>query len=178
MKASGTESKEQDTCCRSGNNAHADDVDIRPIYDEAPMTEGFKEFSTGEQVIISDNNSLELEIHDHSNEPFSSKLVPKVVTLADSYIMTRVGITIPPSHNNAEGIIPTKIELTLEQSQQGVINDILVSIEGVEELKRNVWIKGENKAALYYTLGRNWVNTYAIRFTKINSGIEDKTSWT
>ncbi|GKE17632.1 hypothetical protein Tco_1425209 [Tanacetum coccineum] len=32
--------------------------------------------------------------------------------------------------------------LTLEQSQQGVSNDVLVSIEGVEELKRNVWIKG------------------------------------
>ncbi|GJR43281.1 hypothetical protein Tco_1311384 [Tanacetum coccineum] len=30
------------------------------------------------------------------------------------------------------GIMPTKIELTLEQSQQGVSNDVLVSIEGVE----------------------------------------------
>nr|GEW81047.1 copia protein [Tanacetum cinerariifolium] len=45
----------------------------------------------------------------------------------------------------------TKIELALEQSQQGVSNDVLVSIEGVEELKRNVWIKGENEAALHYT---------------------------
>nr|GEU34629.1 hypothetical protein [Tanacetum cinerariifolium] len=34
-------------------------------------------------------------------------------------------------------IIPTKIDLTLEQSQQGVSNDVSVSIEGVEELKRN-----------------------------------------
>nr|GEU30694.1 reverse transcriptase domain-containing protein [Tanacetum cinerariifolium] len=47
-----------------------------------------------------------------------------------------------------KGRIPTKIELTLEQSQQGVSNDVLVSIEGVEELKRNLWINGENKAAL------------------------------
>ncbi|GJY68635.1 hypothetical protein Tco_0471617 [Tanacetum coccineum] len=31
------------------------------------------------------------------------------------------------------GRMPTKIELTLEQSQQGVSNDVLVSIEGVEE---------------------------------------------
>nr|GEW16708.1 retrovirus-related Pol polyprotein from transposon TNT 1-94 [Tanacetum cinerariifolium] len=54
-----------------------------------------------------------------------------------------------------KGRMPNKIELTLEQSQQGVSNDILVSIEGVEELKRNVWIKGENKAALHYTLGIN-----------------------
>ncbi|GKA05636.1 hypothetical protein Tco_0684756 [Tanacetum coccineum] len=46
------------------------------------------------------------------------------------------------------GRMPTKIELTLEQSQQGVSNDVLVSIEGVEELKRNVWIKGLKKVAL------------------------------
>ncbi|GKD83681.1 hypothetical protein Tco_1350520 [Tanacetum coccineum] len=45
------------------------------------------------------------------------------------------------------GIMPTKIEL--EQSQQGVNNDVLVSIEGDEELKRNVWIKGEKKEALH-----------------------------
>ncbi|GJU21304.1 hypothetical protein Tco_1154646 [Tanacetum coccineum] len=49
------------------------------------------------------------------------------------------------------GRMPTKIELTLEQSQQGVSNDVLVSIEGVEELKRNVWIKGEKKEALHTT---------------------------
>nr|GEV30038.1 reverse transcriptase domain-containing protein [Tanacetum cinerariifolium] len=47
-----------------------------------------------------------------------------------------------------KGRMLTKIELTLEQSQQGVSNDVLVSIKGVEELKRNIWIKGENKAAL------------------------------
>ncbi|GJR97313.1 retrovirus-related pol polyprotein from transposon TNT 1-94 [Tanacetum coccineum] len=40
-----------------------------------------------------------------------------------------------------------ELSLTLEQSQQGVSNDVLVSIEGVEELKK-VWIKGEKKEAL------------------------------
>ncbi|GKD49798.1 retrovirus-related pol polyprotein from transposon TNT 1-94 [Tanacetum coccineum] len=44
-------------------------------------------------------------------------------------------------------VVAISIELTLEQSQQGVSNDVLVSIEGVEELKRNVWIKGVNKEA-------------------------------
>ncbi|GKB12015.1 hypothetical protein Tco_0845938 [Tanacetum coccineum] len=38
-ESSGTESNEQDTSSRSGNDAHADDADIRPIYDEEPMTE-------------------------------------------------------------------------------------------------------------------------------------------
>nr|GEV44523.1 reverse transcriptase domain-containing protein [Tanacetum cinerariifolium] len=34
-----TESKEQDTSSRFRNDAHDDDVDIRPIYDEEPMAE-------------------------------------------------------------------------------------------------------------------------------------------
>ncbi|GJS03808.1 hypothetical protein Tco_0320316 [Tanacetum coccineum] len=38
-ESSGTKSKEQDTSSRSGNDAHADDADIRPIYDEEPMAE-------------------------------------------------------------------------------------------------------------------------------------------
>nr|GFD19915.1 hypothetical protein [Tanacetum cinerariifolium] len=38
-ECSRTESKEQDTSSRSGNDAHDDDVDIRPIYDEEPMAE-------------------------------------------------------------------------------------------------------------------------------------------
>nr|GEV48040.1 retrotransposon protein, putative, unclassified [Tanacetum cinerariifolium] len=39
LKRDRTESKEQDTSSRAGNNAHADDTDIRPIYDEEPMAE-------------------------------------------------------------------------------------------------------------------------------------------
>ncbi|GJX01607.1 hypothetical protein Tco_0185520 [Tanacetum coccineum] len=39
IKSNGTESKEQDTSSRSGNDSHADDADIRPISDEEPMAE-------------------------------------------------------------------------------------------------------------------------------------------
>ncbi|GKD57054.1 hypothetical protein Tco_1290441, partial [Tanacetum coccineum] len=35
-ESSGTESGKQDTSSRSGNDANADDADIRPIYDEEP----------------------------------------------------------------------------------------------------------------------------------------------
>ncbi|GJT91856.1 hypothetical protein Tco_1080701 [Tanacetum coccineum] len=42
----------------------------------------------------------------------------------------------------------TKTELTLEQTHQGVSDELLVSIEGVEEYKRKVKIKGEKKEAL------------------------------
>ncbi|GJY26749.1 hypothetical protein Tco_0401475 [Tanacetum coccineum] len=39
IESNGTESQEQDTSSRSGNDAHVDDADIRPIYDEEPMAE-------------------------------------------------------------------------------------------------------------------------------------------
>ncbi|GJS73232.1 putative zinc finger, CCHC-type containing protein [Tanacetum coccineum] len=58
------------------------------------------------------------------------------------------------SEGHKVGRMPTKIELTLEQSQQGVSNDVLVSIEGVEELKRNVWIKGEKEMKPPLNLGK------------------------
>ncbi|GJZ98461.1 hypothetical protein Tco_0670914 [Tanacetum coccineum] len=38
-KNSGTELVEQDTSSRSGNDAHVDDADMKPIYDEELMTE-------------------------------------------------------------------------------------------------------------------------------------------
>ncbi|GJX06965.1 hypothetical protein Tco_0194897 [Tanacetum coccineum] len=40
-------------------------------------------------AMTSDHNSSELKIHDHSNEPSSSKLVPKVVPLADKTTTSR-----------------------------------------------------------------------------------------
>nr|GEZ12563.1 copia protein [Tanacetum cinerariifolium] len=77
-----------------------------------------------------------------------------------------------------KGRMPTKIELTLEQSQQGISNDVLVSIEGVEELKRNVWIKGEKEEALHILKAETGSIHMLSVFTKVNFGIEDKTSWT
>ncbi|GJY11611.1 hypothetical protein Tco_0380920 [Tanacetum coccineum] len=53
-ESSGTALKEQDTSSRSGNDAHADDADFRPIYDEEPMAEvhtttKINIFATGQQ---------------------------------------------------------------------------------------------------------------------------------
>nr|GEW23675.1 retrovirus-related Pol polyprotein from transposon TNT 1-94 [Tanacetum cinerariifolium] len=75
-----------------------------------------------------------------------------------------------------KGRMPTKIELSLEQSQQGVSNDVLVSIEKVDELKRNVWIKGVKKKA-FPTLKAETRSIHMLSvFTKVRSGIKDKTS--
>ncbi|GKD08028.1 hypothetical protein Tco_1187713, partial [Tanacetum coccineum] len=39
IKSNGTESQEQDTSSKPGNDAHVDDAYIRPIYDEEPIAE-------------------------------------------------------------------------------------------------------------------------------------------
>nr|GEX18440.1 hypothetical protein [Tanacetum cinerariifolium] len=54
IESSGIESKEHDTSTRSRNDAHADDADIRPIYDEEPLVEvqtivEINVFATGQQ---------------------------------------------------------------------------------------------------------------------------------
>ncbi|GJR52317.1 hypothetical protein Tco_1402838 [Tanacetum coccineum] len=39
IESSGTESKKQDTSSISGNDIDADDIDIKPVYDEEPNAE-------------------------------------------------------------------------------------------------------------------------------------------
>ncbi|GJY54226.1 hypothetical protein Tco_0445890, partial [Tanacetum coccineum] len=70
-ESSGITLKEQDTSSRSGNDAHADDADIRPIYDEEPMAENAEQCHhtcplptklTDNQTTELSNQSLEYEI--------------------------------------------------------------------------------------------------------------------
>nr|GEV83857.1 hypothetical protein [Tanacetum cinerariifolium] len=84
--------------------------------------------------------SAELKIHDHSNEPSSSKLVPNVIPPACKTATSQQELELLFHHHLTmlmstflrydgdecdKGRMPTKIELTLEQSQQGVGNDVL-----------------------------------------------------
>ncbi|GJR13606.1 retrovirus-related pol polyprotein from transposon TNT 1-94 [Tanacetum coccineum] len=67
------------------------------------------------------------------------------------------------SKNENKGKVPTEMELALEQTQQGTSYEVSVSAKGVEELKREVKIKGEKKEALL-TLSNefNESNTYVL----------------
>nr|GEW63259.1 hypothetical protein [Tanacetum cinerariifolium] len=47
-----------------------------------------------------------------------------------------------------KGIVPTEMQLPLEETQQGTSHEVSVSTERVEELKIKVKIKGEKKEAL------------------------------
>ncbi|GKB88461.1 retrovirus-related pol polyprotein from transposon TNT 1-94 [Tanacetum coccineum] len=53
------------------------------------------------------------------------------------------------SKSENKAIMPTEMELTIERTQQSVSYEVSVSIEGVEERKINVRIKGEKKEALH-----------------------------
>ncbi|GJV54118.1 hypothetical protein Tco_1449859 [Tanacetum coccineum] len=55
---------------------------------------------------------------------------------------------IKKSKSKNKGKVLTEMELVLEQTQQGTSYDVLVSVEGVEELKRKVKINGKKKEAL------------------------------
>nr|GEW74442.1 hypothetical protein [Tanacetum cinerariifolium] len=78
-----TESKEQDTSSRSGNDAHADDADIRPIYDEEPMAveKGFSIAALKNKLRKSTGNSVNTKFVKSSilGKPMSQPLRKKSV---------------------------------------------------------------------------------------------------
>nr|GEU58089.1 integrase, catalytic region, zinc finger, CCHC-type, peptidase aspartic, catalytic [Tanacetum cinerariifolium] len=106
--------------------------------DHAGCIDSHKSTSGGIQFLVSHSNLMQ----PRTALPYQAH--PYAVSL-------HKGIVIRYDEDECDkGRMPTKIELTLEQSQQSVSNDVLVSIEEVEELKRNVWIKGEKKEAIHY----------------------------
>ncbi|GKE93001.1 hypothetical protein Tco_1574096 [Tanacetum coccineum] len=62
---------------------------ITNLYECEQTLNGFKEFKSDKQAVTSDHNSSEFGIHDHINEPSSSKLVSKVVPPADKTATSR-----------------------------------------------------------------------------------------
>ncbi|GKD83090.1 hypothetical protein Tco_1349929 [Tanacetum coccineum] len=84
IKSSGTESGEQDTSSRSRNDAHADDEDIRPIYDEELMakvqtTAKINVFATGQHHTEQPEFNNEGEVDQNAEQyhdtcPFLAKL--------------------------------------------------------------------------------------------------------
>ncbi|GJU38035.1 hypothetical protein Tco_1186389 [Tanacetum coccineum] len=79
IEISETKSKEQDTSSRSGNDAHADDADIRPIYDEEPMAENVEQChdTCPLPAKLTDNHTTDL-----SNQSLESKNIYLKKTVA------------------------------------------------------------------------------------------------
>ncbi|GKE88517.1 hypothetical protein Tco_1565992 [Tanacetum coccineum] len=88
--SSGTESVEQDTSSSSRNDAHVDDADIKPIYDEEPMAEvhitaKINVFALGQQHTEQPEFNNEGEVVQnakkcHDTCPFPAKLINNQTT--------------------------------------------------------------------------------------------------
>ncbi|GKB67784.1 hypothetical protein Tco_0929196 [Tanacetum coccineum] len=89
-KSSGTELVEQDTSSRSGDDAHADDTYIKPIYDEEPMAKvqliaNHNVFATGQQHTEQPEFNNEGEVDQnaeqcHNKCPLHAKLTDNHIT--------------------------------------------------------------------------------------------------
>nr|GEX25224.1 hypothetical protein [Tanacetum cinerariifolium] len=79
-KSSGTGSVEQDTSSKSGNDAHADDADIIPIYDEEPMAEENKTLKRHYKELFDSINITRAKTIEHTtfliapNDDFKAQL--------------------------------------------------------------------------------------------------------
>ncbi|GJV73763.1 hypothetical protein Tco_1493758 [Tanacetum coccineum] len=84
-KSSGTESGEQDTSSSSGNDADADDADIKPVYDEEPMAEvqltaECNIFSTGQQHNEQPEFNNEGEVDQNAEQCHDKCPLPAILT--------------------------------------------------------------------------------------------------
>nr|GEV22166.1 hypothetical protein [Tanacetum cinerariifolium] len=84
-ESSRTESKEQDTSNRSGNDAHDDGADIRPIYDQEPMakvqtTDEINVFAIGQQYTEQPEFNNEGELVQNAEECHDTCPLPAILT--------------------------------------------------------------------------------------------------
>ncbi|GKC40437.1 hypothetical protein Tco_1052821 [Tanacetum coccineum] len=78
IKSNETESQERDTSSRSGNDAHVDDADIRPIYDEEPkakvqMTTNDNVSATGQQHTEQPESNNEGEVDQNADQCYDTR---------------------------------------------------------------------------------------------------------
>ncbi|GKA90080.1 hypothetical protein Tco_0811892 [Tanacetum coccineum] len=81
IKCNGTESQEHDTSSISGNDAHVDDTDIRPIYDEKPkakvqMTADDNVSAIGQQHTEQPESNNEGEVDQNANQCYDTRPLP------------------------------------------------------------------------------------------------------
>ncbi|GJS47353.1 hypothetical protein Tco_0597474 [Tanacetum coccineum] len=85
IESNGTESQEQDTSSRSGNDAHVDDADIRPIDNEEPMAEvqttaDDNVSATGQQHTEQPESNNEGEVDQNADQCYDTCPLPAKLT--------------------------------------------------------------------------------------------------
>nr|GEV86907.1 hypothetical protein [Tanacetum cinerariifolium]GEV87962.1 hypothetical protein [Tanacetum cinerariifolium] len=106
-------------------------------------------------------------------------LIPNNILIHDDSEVIRWLVLRYDADECDKEIMQTKIELTLEQSQQGVSNDVLVRIEGVEELKRNKILRFELETYQgdYLNLPDHRYSSYTIKRETRDDGVSDSFQW-
>ncbi|GJT08107.1 hypothetical protein Tco_0842569 [Tanacetum coccineum] len=84
-ESSGTEFEKQDTSSRLGNDAHADDADIRPTYDEEPMVvvqmiAEINVFAIGQQHVEQPEFNNEGEVDQNAEQCHDIRSLPAKLT--------------------------------------------------------------------------------------------------
>ncbi|GKA95273.1 hypothetical protein Tco_0817311 [Tanacetum coccineum] len=75
-ESSGTESKEPDTSNRSRNDTHANDADIRPIYNEEPMAEPTA-FKSERYTSTKPRFASQVDVNNDLSKPVTTHYFPK-----------------------------------------------------------------------------------------------------
>nr|GEU53049.1 hypothetical protein [Tanacetum cinerariifolium] len=151
-ESSGTESKEQDTNSRSRNDAHADDADIRLIYDEEPTAEvqtttEINVFATGQQ-----HKKAKVKHDIDVNETINIKLEHKVAKLL------KENETWNRHHKELSDSIKTMRVKTIEYTTSLIANN--------DDIKAQLQEKGFAIAALKNKLRKLTGNSVNTKFAK------------
>ncbi|GKC32669.1 hypothetical protein Tco_1039963, partial [Tanacetum coccineum] len=125
IESNGTESKEQDTSSRSGNDAHVDDADIRPIYDEEPMAEV--------QMTADDNVSATGQQHTEQPEFNNEGKVDQNAEQRHSPLAQQRLKVNPPNGSNADIPNQCESEQALKCPLQAEQADWLEDLEDTDE---------------------------------------------
>nr|GEV61010.1 ribonuclease H-like domain-containing protein [Tanacetum cinerariifolium] len=130
---SGAESVEQDTSSKSGNDVHADDADIIPIYDEEPMVEihmtaEVNIFATGQQYTKQPKFNNEGEV-DLNTKQFTTHYFPK----------ERESVVVKPHH-----VIASSKSKNSSKNMPRFSSNDMVHNHYLEEAKKKTQGSGRN----------------------------------
>ncbi|GJV08606.1 hypothetical protein Tco_1346262 [Tanacetum coccineum] len=132
------------------------------------LTYGTRRSSLVLHQMTSDHNRSELGIHDHSNEPSSSKLVPKVVPLAvvrlgnQSMIQTRTGGKDRPKDNpkleiavlSDTNVFTMKMEILLEPASNKLLVKTVMTVSQSTKVDSLPHIHANSTKTIYHESSR------------------------
>ncbi|GJR36681.1 hypothetical protein Tco_1212365 [Tanacetum coccineum] len=140
------ETKEESSSKRTGEELESDKSKKRKLDEKVEAeVDDAKEAEELKQCLEIVPDDVTIDACNISYLSQNRRDLPRDIPL-DSVVVLRYD---KRSKSENKGKVPTETELVLEQTQQGTSYEVSVSVEGVEELKREVKIKGEKKEALF-----------------------------